>query len=516
MNNNLVELAPDLAEIQDIAVETGLYQNIPDTPDGFALFFSMIARDPDTGVPLRLTKHAREWIEFVYHCKEEDKGAVIEAFRGAGKSVVMTAFVAWRIGHEPSKTHMIVRSAFNAAQDTGATIANIIDKNKNWRLFFPHVIPDKESSWSILNGYNVRDTSMHEGQWAQIRAARGASKTLMVFPYTSGNIIGRRVSGIILIDDIHDDDNVESPAELQKVIRTWNDTIARTRLPDCWTVFIGTPWTPDDLLQELKRRPKVYLSMQTPVHAPDGIPTWPEMFDEDGIQKLIDEDITGGPGFARMYLLDLSAAVSRLFTYMEFDHERVSNVWKRRAGMDYASIEGGGNTKFRSHAALANVANNPVTKDWVVSEGYVGQIPQSLAEKWVINNQNQFPNLEFTVVETDGKGAEFLAVLNRNKGLRLVAEKTGGRNKAMRIESGLEPLLRTGQLKVSSAQTPFLNTLREFLNMYPNVNRYHPGWDIMDAIYWACFHMMQTGDMLARHKKTEKKKNPFYALAQME
>mgnify|MGYP001583286249 FL=1 len=500
--------------LTDGGYPTGHFSNTPDTPDGFGRFFSAIARDDSNGKPLELTEHAFRWLEFLYDCKENDNTAIVEAFRGAGKSVFATAFAAWRIGHDPTKTNMIIRSGFNAAQDTGATIAKIIEQNKNWRLFFPHVVPDTTSAWSVINGYNVRDLRMSEGRWAQMLSGRGPSKTLMVFPYTSGNIVGRRVSGLLLVDDIHTDENVESPSELQQVIRIWNDTIAPARLPGCWTVFIGTPWDPSDLLQQLKEL-RGFKFVKTPVISPDGTPTWPDMFDLEAIEKLKDGDLTGGPGFARMYLLDLASHVSRVFNYMSVHHDTVSSLWKRRSGLDYASVEGGGNLKWRSHCALANIAQNPGTVDWVVSEGYLGQVPQSVVEQWVMSNQDQFPHHEFTVIEMDGKGAEFFAVVARNKRMRLLPEKTGGRNKAKRIEE-LEPLFRHGQVKVADGDTPFLNTLREFLNTYPNLNPRHPGWDCADAVYWACFHMRQAPRGEKRGgtepKETE---NPGFALAKM-
>lgn len=495
--------------LKDGGYPPGYFASTPDTPDGFARFFSAMARDDSNGQPLFLTDHAYRWAEFLYDCHDSGKASIIEAFRGAGKSVFATIFAAWRMGHDPTKTNMIIRSNFNSAEDTGSAIAKIIAQNKNWKLFFPHVVPDEGSAWSVIKGYNIRDLRLTDGRWAQMVSGRGPSKSLMVFPYTSGNIIGRRVSGLLLVDDIHTDENVESASELADVIRIWNDTISRVRLPDCWTFFIGTPWNPDDLLQQLKEL-KGYKFIKTPVVDAGGEPTWPTMFDQEAIQGLMDDDITGGPGFARMYLLDLSAHVSKVFQYTLINDQTIASTWKRRSGLDYASIEGGGNLKWRSHCALANVAQDPVTGGWVVSEGFLGQVPQSAVERWVMDNQDAWPHHEYTTIEMDGKGAEFFAVLARNKDVRLVPEKTGGKNKAKRIEE-LEPLFRNGTIKVSTGQSQFLTTLRAFLDTYPSVGPRDAGWDVADAVYWAVYHLRQ--QPLVKRKKHTETENPWYKLA---
>ena len=517
MNKTIEPLCePGTDEFDFTGLTPGIFSDIEDTPEGFSVFFSMIAKGTD-GEPLVLTKHGMEWVETQYDAYAHGKGTVIMAFRGASKSVVESVFAAFRIGKEPANTNMVVRATHGAAKDTGAIIADIIEINAAWLLFFPHVIPDIGGSWNQQSGYNVIDTRVPGGRWAQMMAGRGASKTLMVMPITSKSIRGRRVNGILLMDDLHQDDNSESPVELHKVLQYWNDALSPTRTGHCWTVLIGTPVASNDLLHTLMAMKDLFNSIVTPIRKSDGTPTWHEFFPEERIKLIEEGDITGGPGFAKEYMCDLSLMMSRVFDYMPYPAENISVRWKKRGGLDYASIEGATNLKNRSHAALAIIAFNPDTADWVVEDVIVKQARQSEIEGWIVDAQNQNPNFEYTNIEIDGKGAEFFAIAARNPGTRLKAEKTGGRNKLVRLERGLEPVLRTRRLKVSDGNTQGLNILRETLNNYPNIDKRGPGLDVLDAVYWAIYDdLMVPLNQQGRQTPKEKKPNPYFVLAQME
>lgn len=492
----------------------GVFSGIEDTPEGFEIFFSMIAQDV-TGEPLVLTNHGRDWVRTAYDAHNDGMGAVIEAFRGASKSVVSNGLVAFRIGQQPANTNMVVRATHGAAVDTGRVISNIIEANTAWPLFFPHVVPGSDS-WNLNAGYNVIDTRVSGGVWAQMLAGRGASKTLMVTPLASKGIRGRRVNGILLMDDLHQDENSDSPVELNKVLSIWNEALSPIRMPGCWTLLIGTPVAPNDLLQTLKSMPRLYKSIQTPIRKVDGTPQWPELYPEEVIRQKQEEDITGGPGFAKEYMCDLSLALSRTFDYETYDADKIDVRWKHRGGLDYASIEGADNLRYRSHVALAIIALNPMTGDWIVKDVWVAQQRQSETERWILDAQQQFPNYDYTNIEIDGKGAEFYAIMARNPIARLKPEKTKGQSKASRTEN-LEPLFRARRLKVSDGDTNGLRILRETLNNYPNIDKRGPGPDILDAIYWSMYdEMIRPSYARGIRPEKEHKPNPFFQLAKME
>ena len=178
-------------------------------------------------------------------------------------------------------------------------------------------------------------------------------------------------------------------------------------------------------------------------------------------------------------------------------------AWNANGGCDYASVEDPTKRdRNRSHYALAYVLKNPVTNAIVVYDGVLEQCTQEIGEKHIVTAQSIFPNWGFSVVEGDGVGEQFIAVLRRNPGIRIDARKTKGMRKADRLVLGLGPWLANGRVLISDAETPFLDALRRFLRLYPAVTRNDPGWDAADAVYWAlhafpeCLTMEYRGDSI--------------------
>jgi phage terminase large subunit-like protein len=118
-------------------------------------------------------------------------------------------------------------------------------------------------------------------------------------------------------------------------------------------------------------------------------------------------------------------------------------------------------------------------------------------------------------VEGDGKGEEFIQVIQRNPGLKIMPLKTGGRGKDIRLVRQMGPWLENGTVRVSDAETPFLQELRRELDNYPLVD--HD--DALDAVYWA---LRGIPDVLSLREEEElpetvsrrhkKQVNPFISL----
>ena len=215
-------------------------------------------------------------------------------------------------------------------------------------------------------------------------------------------------------------------------------------------------------------------------------PAWPEGFPEEKIQTERRLDLTGGTSFARMFLLDLTTAHNRVFVHHPYPSHLINTVWPIVGGVDYASVfdptkrgQAG-----QSHFALAYVAKLP-GGGAVVFDGVLEQCSQGEAEEFVTKAQGMFPNYLMSVVEGDGKGEDFIQVMYRNPNMRIVPMKTGGKRKTDRLVKQMGPWLRSGRVRISDADTPFLSALRHFLNAYPNVGEHDKGWDAADAVYWS-------------------------------
>jgi hypothetical protein len=128
----------------------------------------------------------------------------------------------------------------------------------------------------------------------------------------------------------------------------------------------------------------------------------------------------------------------------------------------------------------------------VIGGGVVDHVSQAKAEVAVTSAQNRFPGWQYSVIESNGVGLEFIALMSRNPKMRIVPKNTSDvsrGNKEDRQYKVLSTLLERGILRISDEDTPFLNTLREYLDNYPNIDRHSPQWDVADAVVWAVVGM---------------------------
>ena len=285
-----------------------------DTPEGYRDFYELIH---DKDIP----DHAYEWIIQLYDAHERGKRFGLEAFRGSTKTTTLTeTFTAYRIGLEPQESNLFVQASDKDAQRHVSNIASIISENPFWKIMFPNVVPDKEKGWGA-SGYWVKDTSMSYAEWV---VRRDMDPTLMAGTYKSGAILGNHPTGVLIIDDINNQDNTESARENERVNTVLSDTLFPAARRTKWPIFVQTPWTEKDALAYAKET-GIFEFTKTPVmeiatedtgewlevRASNGtvmysnwvVPTWPEYFGVDIIADAYRE--SGHIGFARMYMCDL-------------------------------------------------------------------------------------------------------------------------------------------------------------------------------------------------------------------
>ena len=453
-----------------------------DSPRGFAAFYALVHNQlvPD---------HAVKWVDAAYEARKDMRGVVIEAFRGSTKSTTFNTFVAFRLGQEPSGSALIIRASEAAAAEAGEKVADIVEHNPAWKAVFPNIVPDKDKGWS-LRGYEVKDISKVYGEWRRENASR-MDPSFVAMAYQSNAIIGMHPSLILLVDDIHTEENTSSDRELQRVRKLLTGTIFPTRRPnDPWTIFIGTPWVDKDVLQAVKQTGE-YVSVRTPVYDEAGDPTWPSGMAKEQIERERKQDITGGAEFARMFMLDLEAAQHRVFKYHLYPSHLCNPMWVSVGGLDFASImDPTRRTAQHSHFALAYVLKRP-EGGAVVFDGILEQCSQVEAEGHVEKAQAMFPFWQGVVVEQIGVGDQFFQMLYRKPNMKLIPMPRGKRMgaKSDRLSKGLAPWLENGRVRISDAETKYLSALRQFFNRYPNVTAHDPGWDAADALYWALLGM---------------------------
>jgi len=430
-----------------------------------------------------------------------------EAFRGSSKSTTLTiCWVAFRIGHEPHKSCMLVQANDEAARDSAGQVADIIAHNPGWRLVFPHVVPDTLAGWGST-GYEVRRSDMPYREWRRLTARhKGKDPTLVGLGYRSRAIIGKHPTGVLMVDDIHDEQNTRSARELLLVQKVVTGTILPTATPSTWQVFIGTPWTENDILAYLKATGR-YDSVRTPVER-DGQPRWPERFSREEIENL--RQAVGEVEFARMYLLDLQAASGvhlRREWLRTYPYPRIDPSWPVVMGVDYASAADELLAGQRDYFAVAIGRALPGGAGVVLVDGCRQHLSQGAAQAKLIKLAERYPTLQLVGVEAVGKGEEFFHLMLRTSRLPLQAVQPGGHSKGIRFERGMAPLFERGNVFVADLENEFLRAFRSEWVSWP----YGEHDDTLDAVYWMLYvglpHLLGGDKVRGKHET-----NPFVSL----
>jgi len=511
-----------------------------DTPGGFAAFYELIHGN-------KLPEHAKRWIEHIYGAHDEGVGALLWAWRGSWKSTTISVtFLAFRIGHNPERTNLVISANDDSADKVTAQIASIIEHSAEWKLAFGHIVPDKDRGYGA-EGYFVKDTRMQYDEWAK-KTSHRIDPSLLGAGINSSRLIGKHPSGVLLLDDIHDEKNSISDKERASVVRIVSDTILPMAIKDnerlqTWEVVVGTPWAEDDAYHYLRSTGQLnFLSMPVMDKAEEGEDgavyidgrnrdgivfvdivgwwrlRWPEKF---GPGAIVRERATSAlRGFARMYLLDLAAAKKAGLKYYMFPHEQIDTAkWPMYGGADLAFVmrSSGRHDPGRDFFSHSYGAKTPMGK-LVVVDGVIEQCTQAQAEDHLKKPQDIFPMWRFSVLEGDGIGETFYtSLVMRNPQLRVSMMKTKGKGKRWRQEQEMGPWLENGQVMISDADTPYLNALRKALDDFPDGNN-----DIRDGLYWLCratpdvLVVKQDEDHLPLMMQKQRRKNPIYSLAKVE
>jgi phage terminase large subunit-like protein len=500
--------------------------------EGFADFYRLLF---GRGLP----RHAaEEWLPALYEAVAAREGLIIEAFRGSSKTTTLSvAWLAYRVGHHPAASHLVVAGSDESARGIAAQAAWIIAASRAWKLTFPHVKPDRERGWSATAGWNVRDTRGSKAAWArQALAARGKDASLAGVGYRSGQLIGKHPGGTLVVDDLHDEFNSRDGRELEKAREVLTGTLLPTLNPETAQLFVGTPWSANDGLAYLKstgryrtvktpvwraakgrQAPAASLSKKTKKSASDGpnaeepnyVATWPQRFPLAEIEKRRAQ--VGTAQFARMYQLDLAAAAGAHLRSEWLGRVPLASVDPRQPvylGVDYASsaVDDPRGDYFAAAVGRALADGEGVA----VVDGVRARLSQAKAEEEVLRLAARYPTLKMVAVEAVGKGEEFYHLLSRRAGLPLVAMRPGRHSKAVRFERGMAPAFEGRRAWVLDVETEFLRAFQEEWAAFPHGQ--HD--DTLDAVYWML--TAAQGNLLQREKASKRRAaNPLLAFGKI-
>jgi hypothetical protein len=487
---------------------------------------------------------------------ENKKGVMEECWRGFGKSTLLTAWAAYVVGARPVGSTALVRINDKAAQKTGGAIAEIIETNPGWKEIFPHVVPDKEAGWSLENGYHVKDMRVVDGEgynkWLQMCFAdHVAEPSLACGGIESGIIIGMHPSNGMWFDDLHDEGNTRSRAEMEEIVAILKGNIISTWFGMGGSPAIGvacTPWSESDAYVEmvktgLFRKVSIPLFVRadgdwgmhpaadvwkknaehTHYFAPYGydvILTAPKEFP---IEKCVEIYNANPARFGQMYLLDLSTLKGLTLKREwlgEYPADKISDTWPCYFAIDFASTTDklkGGDTDYFTLAVGRAIPGGGV----VVTGGFRGRIPTHEAMEKV----KALAAIHHPVsigVEKWGKGEEFKNQLVYSTMLPVIPLPLAGaavRSKGQRFETGLAYAFSNGRMWISDVKDEFLKAFEdEWVSWDGGAQKSRTGHDdTLDAVYWlmeiSLGQVMQAASV-GVVKKFDRKPSPLSGLRQ--
>jgi len=191
-----------------------------------------------------------------------------------------------------------------------------------------------------------------------------------------------------------------------------------------------------------------------------------------------------------MIMLDLAASSSGKLKYYQFPHQDISYDMYTIGGVDPTTFQEAQEGNRNSHFALCYLSKLPVGGAVIVG-GVLEQCTQLQAENHILAAQGMFSNWQFSAVENVSVGKVFLQTLQRNSRIKAIAsglkDITDGK-----ISSKRDRVLQThkwfesGVVKISNADTPFLNALRRLFEKFYDLDPKHDlAFDAFDSVFHA-------------------------------
>lgn len=540
----LVEFLQKRPDIGDLILELDAKykasQNV--TVEGFRTFYKAVyMRElPEVAGPVAAA--------FVWAFTDR-KGAIEECWRGFGKSTFLTAWAAYVIGARPVGSTAIVRINDKAAQRMGNSIAEIIETNPGWKEIFPHVVPDKEAGWSNENGFHVKDTRVVEKdgyeKWLQLCFADHVSEpSLACGGVESGNIIGMHPSNGMWFDDLHDEGNTRSRAEMDEIVALLEGNIISTWFGMGGSPALGvacTPWSERDAYVRMMNT-GLFKKVSIPIFVrADQIPenhpakdiweknkaehtfyfepygyniilTAPKEFPLD---RILEVYYANPARFGQMYLLDLTT-LKGLTLKREWLHEypasQISETWPSYFAIDFASTT----DKLKKETDYFALAHGKVIPGGgvVLVGGFHARLPTHEALEKVKALAALYKPMAIGV-EKWGKGEEFKNQLVYSTLLPIIPLPLQGapvRSKGQRFETGLASAFSNGRMWVSDVKDDFLKAFSdEWVSWDGALQKSRTGHDdTLDAVYWlmeiSLGYVMQAG---ASYERRERRPSPL-------
>ncbi len=213
---------------------------------------------------------------------------------GVGKSLFLSVTIpAWQIGHNPDTTVLGISGGEALMQGFQSAVAEIIATSSAWKEVFPTVEPDYARGWSVLNGLYV--TGRKPGNPDANYLAAGIDSKFITGKH--GNLL--------LIDDIHNEENSSTADQCERIARKYAMTIVgRANPTGARFIMAGRRWNVDDVYGQLKGENSDWVIIEIPHERPGSERLYADIFVPDGLECVFTDHQCRQPDGVYCHMLD--------------------------------------------------------------------------------------------------------------------------------------------------------------------------------------------------------------------
>lgn len=259
----------------------------------------------ETGKPLVLGKHHREWLEIIWGqirdivepgkwTPPEKTDLVLFAPRNHGKTTIMAAILQYIMGKNPLLRIKYVSRNDDVSRAVVAQVGNNILNNVKVHEVFPNLKPDPAGSWSSTALFVLKVDEEGRPMGLGIKDA-----TLQAYGITSPATGGR--ADVIVFDDIIGGrEAIQEPGRLEKIAKSFR--VDWMSIGGKRHIVVGTPWTPSDILAQLSQDELWECWRKPAINKQTGEALWPEGRPIEWLMRKKRQ--IGDTAFALQYMLE--------------------------------------------------------------------------------------------------------------------------------------------------------------------------------------------------------------------
>ena len=222
------------------------------TAEGLVLFYNLIFSDKGWTLPPHLIPIAKALMD------ERIRNLQIIIGPGAGKSVLISIiYPLYKLALNPDEAILGISAGESLITSFIQTVMEIIEHSPVFRIMFPNVRPDKGMGWSLERGMFVTG-----------RKVGNSNPSYWGSGIASKALVGKHGT-LVVLDDIHDDENSRTVGGREGVLRVYRNTIiGRSDPRGTRFVISGRRWHPDDIYGTLEKEGN-FVVMTLPAERPN-------------------------------------------------------------------------------------------------------------------------------------------------------------------------------------------------------------------------------------------------------